>query len=226
MDIIKHYFILRTNIMNYYEKYIKYKTKYLKLADENSIQVGGDVALILHPDRINFFIDEQMAQYLNPIYGLIMYKSGFITNTLHLHNSDFIRTPESVLIKKGCQISDNRVKPTNPILDGLKPHDFGRYIAIKYINMKNPIIIGRNKNNKIIFIKDIQNNTNVTNKLNEYIAKLNSFIPTENNNQIYFHIILYYLWWTANNDEGIMQYYQGINEIFDIIKQCTKMFSI
>jgi hypothetical protein len=188
--------------MNYYEKYIKYKTKYLKLVDENSIQVGGDVALISHPDRINFFIDEHMAQYLNPIYGLIMYKSGFITNTLHLHNSEFINTRESVLIKKGYHILNNSVKPTIAILN-VKPRDFGRYIAIKYINMKNTIIDHINSKNKIVFIKEIQNNSTMADELYEYIAKLNSFIPIMNNDRIYFHIILYYLWWTTNNDEGI-----------------------
>lgn len=207
--------------MNYYEKYIKYKIKYLELTGKNSMHVGGGVALISHSDRINFFSDEHMAQYLNPIYGLILYKSGFITNTLHLHNSEFIRTPESVLIKKGCHISGNSVKPTSTILN-LKSRDFGRYIAIKYINMENTIIDRTSAKNKIIFIKDIQNNIVVANKLNEYIAKLNSFIPLVHNNQFYFHIILFYMWWTANNDEGIMQYYQGINDVFDMIKQCTK----
>jgi hypothetical protein len=207
--------------MDYYEKYIKYKTKYLKLISKNFVQVGGDVTLILHPGRINFFIDEHMAQYINPIYGLIMYKSGFIANTLHLHNSEFIKTRESAVIKKGCKISDNRVKPTNAILN-LKPRDFGRYIAIKYINMENTIIDHISVKNKIVFIKEIQNNTILTGKLNECIVKLNNFVPILNNDQIYFHIILYYLWWTANNDEGIMQYYQGINDIFDLIKQCTK----
>jgi len=107
--------------MDYYEKYIKYKTKYLKLISKNFVQVGGDVTLILHPDRINFFIDEHMAQYLNPIYGLIMYKSGFIANTLHLHNSEFIKTRESAVIKKGCKISGGRYVTTGLKTVNLSP---------------------------------------------------------------------------------------------------------
>ena len=68
--------------MDYYKKYLKYKTKYLKLIEiinKNRSQIGGDVPLILRPDRINLFINGDMEKYLNPIYGYVMYKSMAFT---------------------------------------------------------------------------------------------------------------------------------------------------
>ena len=219
--------------MNYYEKYVKYKSKYLALIDKNSIQIGGDVPTISHPDRINFFTDEHMAQHLNPIYGLVMYKSGFISNTFHLHNSGFIDTPISKIIKKSCKIEPSGIiKPTNDIMQKIKPIDFGRYIAIKYINMTNVII--KSTGVKVTFIDEIQLNKGTKYErgvLSGYINKLNKFIPItvedgiNYNEEIYFHIILYYMWWTAYNDDGITQYYNGINEVFSIITKCDAKFA-
>ena len=219
--------------MNYYEKYVKYKSKYLALIDKNSIQRGGEVPTISHPDRINFFTDEHMEQHLNPIYGLVMYKCGFISNTFHLHNSGFIDTPISNIIKKSCKMEPSGIiKPTNDIMQKIKPIDFGRYIAIKYVNMRNVII--KSTGVKVTFIDEIQLNKETKHErvvLSEYISKLNKFIPITDkdginyNEEIYFHIILYYMWWTAYNDDGITQYYNGINEVFSIIAKCDAKFA-
>jgi hypothetical protein len=213
--------------MNYYEKYVKYKTKYLKLTDKNYLQRGGDIPVIMHPDRINLFADEHMSQYLNPIYGYVMYKTGFILNTYHLNKSGFTDEPISKVIKKCCKIeTGGMIRPTDSIANVIKPIDFGRYIAIKYINMTlEGGIIDKIKPNSIVFINSIQTNGKIKKFLTESINKLNKFIPVaakedeDYNEKIYFHIILYCMWWTADNDDGITQYYRGVNEVFSIIRQ-------
>jgi hypothetical protein len=210
--------------MNYYEKYVKYKTKYLKLTDKNYLQRGGDIPVIMHPDRINLFVDEHMSQYLNPIYGHVMYKTGFILNTYHLNKSGFTDEPISKVIKKCCKIeTGGMIRPTDSIANVIKPIDFGRYIAIKYINMTLEGGIFKNLD-RLIFIDSIQTKGDMKKILTTYINKLNTFIPVavkngvDYNEKIYFHIILYCMWWTADNDDGITQYYRGINEVFSIIQ--------
>jgi hypothetical protein len=229
--------------MDYYKKYLKYKNKYLRLValiNKNYMQYGGDLPVISNPNRINFFNDAHMGQYLNPIYGLVMYKSRFITNMWYLHKLEFepFNTGISQVINKCCRKLpfDPILQPTNE-LRALTPIDFGRYIAIKYINMGgnnyNPdknIIIKKNhqESKRIVFIDPIQNNPLLNNTIRTCVSKLNKFIPITNkegvnyNEQIYFHIILYCMWWTANNNEGIMEYYRGINEIFNLINECTE----
>ena len=115
--------------MNYYEKYVKYKTKYLALIDKNNIQRGGDPPIIMDSHRINLFTNEHMSEYLNPIYGFIIHKSDFISNTFNLHNSGF-KSPTSNVINKCCKIEPSGIKPINAIMQNIKPIDFGRYIAI------------------------------------------------------------------------------------------------
>ena len=137
-------------------------------------------------------------------------------------------TSESTVIKKCCKNLPSGIEPTNYI-SKLQPIDFGRYIAIKYVNMKSNIIY-KIDGNKSEFIPVIQNN-DIRKTLISYINKLNRFIPIipiipidgkDYNNQIYFHIILYCMWWTANNDDGIKKYYEGINEVFDMINDIRK----
>jgi hypothetical protein len=59
-----------------------------------------------------------------------------------------------------------------------------------------------------------------TEKLREYINKLIDYIPIHTHNEEeYFRIILYCMWWTANNYSGILEYYQGIHEVFSLINE-------
>ena len=218
--------------MNYYEKYVKYKSKYLELIDKNYVQRGGHIPFIIHPYRINLFVDEHMLQYLNPIYGYVMYKTGFILNTYHLNKSRFIKTPISYVIKKCCKIeTGGMIRPTDKIVNFIKPIDFGRYIAIKYINMTlEGGIFNKIELDRFIFIDSIQTNNTIKKILTTSINKLNKFIPiavkngVDYNEKIYFHIILYCMWWTANNDDGITQYYNGINEVFSIIQKLGQKY--
>ena len=144
--------------MNYYSKYLKYKNKYLLLKSSfNNIQTGGDKPFLNKNDRINFFTDEdgEIEQFLNPIYGLILSESGFIINNYWLGKNNFLSNEVSKLIIKISKDIPGSVQPTNDILK-LKPIDFGRYIAIKYINKYLNFISDNNKDKKIV-INQINN---------------------------------------------------------------------
>jgi hypothetical protein len=91
-----------------------------------------------------------------------------------------------------------------------------------------------NEHNKLIFDEQfIKENINfnyqyidgkIKIKDNEYIDFI-PFIPLKEeskeinyNDKIYFHLILYCLWWVSNDDDGINEYYKGCNEILEIFK--------
>ena len=71
--------------MQSYEKYKKYKLKYLKMK-KDILQYGGDKPVLRYIDRINRFRNgTDMEICLNPIYGLYMCENGFIENNYHLY---------------------------------------------------------------------------------------------------------------------------------------------
>jgi hypothetical protein len=138
-----------------------------------------------------------------------------------------------------CNVIPGSIQPTNKIMEELIPIDFGRYIALKYINSKyseqperieDPTHQQYQKDNnyqdyKIIGLTPkhkIYYNKNVTKEIQElqelldgYIRKFNGYISINtDHDEIHFHLILYCFWWVCNNDDGIIQYYKGINEIF------------
>jgi hypothetical protein len=211
--------------MGYYEKYLKYKKKYLELQNLQNIQYGGDKPIIRNVNRINLFKNPIMKEYLNPIYGLILCNIGLIPNLYFLDKSGFINTELSKIIDKVCKEIPGSIQPTNKIME-LKPIDFGRYIGLKFINIDNPNTITLATSGKINF--NFKNKENPRNKLSydddtnitNYIGKLRNYIPFDKNDDItIFHLILFCLWWTANNDAGIEEYYIGINEVFGIINK-------
>ena len=202
--------------MSYFDKYKKYKNKYLELKK----QIGGDTPFITNPNLINLFTDPEMEQYLNPIYGLVLSESGYIINNYYL--SDLLQTEESKLIKKIVKKIPGTFQPTNKLME-LKPVDYGRYIAIKYLLMKGFISIINSQNGKGNKI-NVFNSVNDINKqdndiLNGYIKLLREFISWKNNNKINFDLLLYCVWWVTANNKGISEYYDGINEVFCIINK-------
>ena len=232
--------------MSLYNKYLKYKTKYLQLSLKLK-QIGGDKPVIKDINLINLFTDLKMEEYLNPIYGMVMCFYGYIPNNFYLSINNLIKTTDinyndSLLI---TAISNDTitVRPTTEIIADFKPIDFGRYLALFYFSLENHLytIIYSNINDesKEIVKDDI-------NKIDKYLSKFRIFknnekkiitieIPKKKNNTTInrtisafqfknnemntFHIILYCLWWVANNDEGIVQYYIGINEVFSLINK-------
>jgi len=80
----------------YHYKYLKYKTKYLKLKN----QKGGSKFI----NTINRFEDE-LENYFNPIYGLCLYNTNFIDNMLLLYDNNILLNNSeyyliSIIIKK------------------------------------------------------------------------------------------------------------------------------
>lgn len=221
--------------MNYYLKYLKYKNKYLELKfgsnekhpnidllDKNLLIDGGDKPFINEDDNINLFIDKEMEKYLNPIYGLIMCETGLIINNYFLFKEKIIETKISKLISKICKKIPGNIQPTNEIME-LRPKDFGRFIAIKFINKDNDFLkISVKKKHYIkdelkLDSKNEMNDVCLKKKILNYILKLNSYVPIiDHNEEEYYYLILYCLWWVLNNYLGILEYYQGINEIFEI----------
>ena len=209
--------------MEFYKKYLKYKNKYLELK-KYSLQIhhGGDLPYIADINKINLFTEPEMEKLLNPIYGYIMYACGYIYNLYYLFNAKLIETDSPLsnkgrIINKMCKESDGTIRPTNIIMK-LKPIDFGRFIAIKYLNSKHNFTNITKKGTEHIFTnKKKEYEQNMQQKLEEYIKNFDYYIKvyTEHNEE-YFHLILYCFWWNCNDDNGIKQYYEGINEVIQI----------
>jgi hypothetical protein len=198
----------------YKKKYLKYKNKYLELKQ----QKGGGKPLITDFSLINLFNDSEMEEYLNPIYGLILSESGIVSNNYWLHKFQLIDTDfTKKIINLTHNINDDTlVIPTNKILKNMGPIDIGRYIALLYIFKNNSGVIKLTTKGKIIN-SDISEETKRL--LESYLTKVKLIkqnIPLGTKNIEDFHLILYFLWWVANNDEGIQEYYNGLNEIFAI----------
>jgi hypothetical protein len=206
-------------------KYLKYKSKYLQLLNLKYNQIGGELPIINDIDSINLFTDPEMEKYMNPIHGFILCNKGTIPNNYWLYKDGLYITLMGKLIKKVCRDIPGNIQPTKELMK-LKPIDFGRYIALKYINMMTNIMTGDkykfiqiNKSDKIVIdqqlIKEVKNRE----ELIGFINKIRTYIPFLDNDIFNFHIILYCLWWNANNDNGIAEYYNGIKEIFDFLNK-------
>jgi len=135
--------------MNYYDKYLKYKNKYLELKYHLK-QKGGDKAIIRNIDKINLFTDEIMEEYLNPIYGMIYCYNEYITNNYFLAESKLIDTDESKIIKKYTHFIPHTVQPSKDYME-YRPIDIGRFIVLKYYKMINSNFFSITSN-KDIFI--------------------------------------------------------------------------
>ncbi len=209
--------------MNYREKYLKYKSKYLLLkSNMNLNQFGGDKPLINDIDGINLFTIPRMEEHLNPIYGLILCNIGRIPNNYYLYKSKFINTNESKFIFEICRKNGNTIRPNNKISDEIKPYDYGFYAGIKYIHKfyKNKNFIVVSNSGKIKFLPSFSMDDKTI--LTESINKINKYIGIKNDDKFYFHMLLFCLWWYADNDDGIRQYYDGINRVFCIFNKYFK----
>ena len=179
-----------------------------------------------------------MELYLNPIYGLYMCESGFITNNYYLYdcfnNNEISKYAKK--IKDLSRVVTRTVQPTNDIITKIKPIDIGRYIAILFFCKFYPQCITltkiKDKEDKISFTSTKINKNNDSRLINTNIDKLNEYLlpisiikiksDIDKIDEIDFHIILYCLWWILNNNEGIQSYYQGINEVINI---CNELFN-
>ncbi len=153
-----------------YNKYLKYKNKYLQLKTYLE-QTGGAKLIIKNINIINQFTDPNMEQYLNPIYGLYMCESGEVENLFLLYNKfysksetkknrySFINLPDilSDTMINACRINITRISTFIPPsirvtsnISKLDPLIIGQYIALFYIIKTFDINIILDNNSKII----------------------------------------------------------------------------
>ena len=137
--------------MNYYEKYIKYKKKYVDLKN-NLYMTGGDKPVVEILKKINLFNPEsELSNYANPIFGFLFCETGFITNHYNFYDedsesNDIISTfIHNVFYKIP---GTNEIKPTKSLFE-IKAKDIGLllgFLYLKYVKYKDEI----DKINKII----------------------------------------------------------------------------
>ena len=140
---------------------------------------GDEMKQYLTDDKMEKYLltRKEMEKYLNPIYGMILCYNGFISNNYFLKDSGLINTMLSNIIKKTCNNIMGNIQPTIKI-EALEPIDFGRYIAIKYINMKAVFLKINKDGNQIGNIQD-QNNRGKKKKIIENVnekKKINLYI--------------------------------------------------
>jgi hypothetical protein len=164
--------------MNYLKKYIKYKNKYTYLKNNLYLvnQKGGklfvkdeDIKYINRFDNnnnYNYHLDIEL--FLNPIYGLIMFQSGFISN-IYFINKDKNKNMKSYLdidikvdnykiINKLYTNIGNIVRHSTIIITNIE--NISKYIALLYLC-------------KDLFKDDIENNfLKCGDKYNPYIIQL------------------------------------------------------
>ncbi len=210
-------------------KYLKYKNKYLNLKNGSIAknQIGGATPLLNILKNINLFKDEEIAKYLNPFNGAVLYRTSFIKNYYLLHNDKYNK-----YIKQMFHIIPNsfELNPTKPIkdleLDLDKLHNYliyiGMYIAYNYIVMsiqlKKPQTEDKLINSMIIELNKIIS-THVQKMLNQRISQdiidLIKIIDQDHYDLLYSHILLSLVWSIAKNKDGIAKYYTGVKDIFN-----------
>ena len=228
------------------KKYFKYKMKYLGLKNTYlNIEMKGGDKPVLTNDNINLFnptLDSHklMEPYLNPVYGLYMCESGFISNHFYLYST--FKASVSEYNNYGQKIVnlsrslDDEIKPNKKVYT-INSTNIGRYIALLYICKNNTNFITTNTNGVLYAVQMTSFSKEQKNLLKIHIDTLNNYIINTNipvikttfpiNNcskmeDIDFHIILYCLWWVLNDDNGIIGYYTGINEVINI---CNEILS-
>ena len=186
-------------------------------------------------EYINFFkkddikIYDDIDQYLNPIYGVIMRESGYIINNYYLsklrvNKTKQPQTPEMKFIGQITTFVDPNVRPTNIIQD-IIPYSFGRYMAILYFYNKT--------SNKIVYDmlihslheeESLEKSRNFADAFRLLTLHFNPNTKEKTSKEI-FHILLYCLWWNSNDMNGIEQYYKGLNHTFNQLNSKALDFS-
>lgn len=137
------------------------------------------------------------------------------------------------LIKHACieEHGSRMIIPTRNIMENVSLKELGNYIAIKYVNkFRTEKIAVRNQKGNYVSDQKYKN-PKIQERLahvKKSIGKINQRIPIVyrfvdnkveafDDNNFAFHMILFCVWWKADNDEGIDKYYEGIKEVFDIV---------
>ena len=105
--------------MSYFNKYLKYKNKYLSLLDTQKQKGGYSNPLILKD--FNLFANDNPAElYLNPIYGYILFKSEFLKNCITFKQNNY-NTPLTTFVSECFSLVDSELKLKSNILQNIKP---------------------------------------------------------------------------------------------------------
>ncbi len=159
--------------------------------------------------------------------------------------SKSINKEESKIIKETCYRipGTQAIKPTKKIFEKMTPKEIGIFIAAKYLNkIGEKKIIKLNEKTKL-YKSDYEIKPEQFEKIREIVIKINKFVPmftdykknastastasttedavdsvysAEPGDLFIYRMLLYYLWWIANDEKGIDDYYEGVKEIFDI----------
>ena len=117
--------------MDYYLKYLKYKNKYIALAQK---MYGGDKPSYYNLKNINLFSSEsEIENYLNPIYGFIYNEAGIIKNYYNFYDD---KNVVSKLVHITFNKISNTYRPTKQLQINVKPRDLGNFLAKKYLYKK------------------------------------------------------------------------------------------
>jgi leucine-rich repeat protein SHOC2 len=160
--------------MNYYEKYLKYKSKYLQLKNNNNFMIGGDKPVAEILKNINLFNDKpQLEPFFNPTYGFILNETDFIINILNFYDESVIDDDDNIFTlvhKLFTKVAiSNEVKPTKSLFNIMDTREIGMllaYLYLSFVKFKDPE--QKNKINKSI------------DKLNELIKNIDSFTKKYN----------------------------------------------
>ena len=120
------------------------------------------------------------------------------------------------------------IKPTKDIIGAIDPYTIGRYIAILYFYLKTrnrkmyDLLITSliEEKETLIEVEEEKEKESKTKAFTNAFDLLKSHLNDrkETSKEI-FHILLYCLWWTAGNLDGIKNYYKGVNESFTQINK-------
>ena len=173
---------------NSYNKYIKYKTKYLKLKANINMVGGGRPSIDILKD-INLFPEgSEIEQYLNPIYGFLWIECNAITNYYNFGDPEKHITN---FIKKVFYKIPGTVQPTKILFKDVSTRNLGRFLAYKYVrfsefSLKLKLIFLQIKQ-CIKNIKISNNNESKISKCNVEINELNQLV--NNINDKYYLLI-------------------------------------
>jgi hypothetical protein len=155
-------------MINYHEKYIKYKYKYNKLKNNmnETNMVGGNKPSYEDLKNINIFEpDSEYEKYFNPMYGMYWNNFKIINNYYNFHDPS---NKICVFVKKCFNYENGTtiLKPLNIFFTGdlrVSPYEWGIFIAICYK------------------IKDKYKDNNEILNINKKILNMNKIISDVNN---------------------------------------------
>jgi hypothetical protein len=119
--------------MDYKNKYLKYKQKYVNLKKElYDEQIGGEKPLVNILKNINLF-DDTMEKSLNPLHGFILLNTNVIDNyyKFYVPGDDFFKEFITSLYHE----VDTSLRPTKTLLDNssVSVKDFGILLGFLYV---------------------------------------------------------------------------------------------